>query len=50
MTYFYDYFAKEYREKQKDRLLSFPAAMFRNIGQKMYGGAEGVEKRFFWVP
>ncbi len=30
MTYFYDYFAREYREGRKDRL--FSAAMFKNIG------------------
>lgn len=29
MTYFYDYFAREYRESRKDRLL--PAAMFKSI-------------------
>jgi len=31
MTYFYDYFAKEYREGRKGRLFPDPAAMFRNI-------------------
>ena len=31
LTYFYDYFAKEYRESRKDRLLHAPAAMFRGI-------------------
>ena len=41
MTYFYDYFAKEYREKQKDRLLSFPAAMFRNIEPEDVRGCRG---------
>lgn len=31
MTYFYDYFAREYRESRKDRLLHAPAAMFQGI-------------------
>ncbi|MCM1194099.1 MAG: hypothetical protein NC389_16945 [Acetatifactor muris] len=31
LAYFYDYFAKEYREGRRDRLLSSPAAMFRGI-------------------
>ncbi len=31
MTYFYDYFAREYREERKDRLLPAPAAMFQGI-------------------
>lgn len=31
MTYFYDYFAREYREGRKDKLLPTPAAMFRSV-------------------
>lgn len=31
MTYFYDYFSKEYRESRKEKLLPDPAAMFGNI-------------------
>lgn len=31
MTYFYDYFAKEYRENRKGKLLPDPAAMLRSI-------------------
>ena len=31
LTYFYDYFAKEYRESRKGKLLPDPAAIFWNI-------------------
>lgn len=31
MTYFYDYFALEYRDGRKDKLLTAPAAMLRGI-------------------
>ncbi len=31
MSYFYEYFAREYREGRKDRLLPGPAAIFREI-------------------
>lgn len=31
MTYFYDYFAKEYREGRRGKLLPAPAAMFQSI-------------------
>ncbi len=34
MTYFYDYFAKEYREGRKGELLSAPADMFGSIEPK----------------
>lgn len=32
LTYFYDYFAKEYKKDRKGKLLPNPAAMFGNIG------------------
>lgn len=31
LTYFYDYFAREYREGRKGKLLPAPAAMFQDI-------------------
>lgn len=34
LTYFYDYFAKEYREGRKGKLLPAPAAIFGNIGSE----------------
>lgn len=47
MTYFYDYFAKEYREKQKDRLPSFPAAMSWNIKpDDVQGCRRGLKNAF----
>lgn len=31
MSYFYDYFAKEYQKRQGDKLLSAPVALFRDV-------------------
>lgn len=56
MRYFYDYFAKEYREHRMDKLLTSPADLFQGIGaedisrcrivlrNKFRGYREGVEK------
>lgn len=37
MPYFYDYFAKEYRDKHKEGLFPAPVAMFRGIRQDVQG-------------
>lgn len=41
MTYFYDYFAKEYREGRKGKLPPDPAAVFRDIGPE---GVQGCRR------
>lgn len=47
LTYFYDYFVKEYREGKRDKLLSSPTAMFRNIEPEDVQSCRRVMKNAF---
>lgn len=47
MTYFYDYFAKEYRAGRRDRLFPSPAAMFREIEPENVQNCRKVLKNAF---
>ncbi len=47
LTYFYDYFAREYREERKDRLLPAPAAMFQAIKPEDVKSCRGALKKSF---
>lgn len=47
LTYFYDYFAKEYRAGRRDRLFSSPAAMFRGIEPENVQNCRKVLKNAF---
>lgn len=47
MDYFYDYFAREYREARRGRLLSAPAAMFQGIMPEDVQGCRKVLRNFF---
>lgn len=47
MVYFYDYFAKEYRETHRDGIFPAPAAIFRNIRNEDVQGCRIVLKNDF---
>lgn len=47
MTYFYDYFAKEYQKRQGDQLLSNPDTLFRNVERESVRICRGVLKNAF---
>lgn len=46
MPYFYDYFAKGYRDRHKEGLLPVPAAMFRGIRQDVQGCRRALKNAF----
>lgn len=47
MAYFYDYFAKEYREMQGNQLLPTPDTLFRNVERENVQTCRGVLKNAF---
>ena len=47
LTYFYDYFAREYREDRRDKLFSAPAAMFQGIGPEDVQNCKRALKKSF---
>lgn len=47
MTYFYDYFAKEYRQKKENKLFPAPAAIFQMIKQEEIKNCRTIIKNAF---